>query len=250
LAFSLSLGLVVATVYLAVEPWVRRLWPHAMITWARVLAGRWRDIVVGRDVLIGIACACVNAAVQRLAQLGAIQLGVAPAHPVLAAETFGFYLGNLQSDRLMIADRLMSFVKSLDVLIFFFVVFIARVILKRQWRATIAYLLFWHLILSSRFVLAGDWLVVIYWTIELTVLLLLTVRFGLLATVAFGTCSILINRGILTLEFGQWYGRSSAITTVIVIGLAITAFRVSLGRRRLWDPAALERHALARATDR
>ena len=248
LAFSLSLGLVVATVYLALEPWVRRLWPHALITWARVLAGRWRDIVVGRDVLIGIACACANAAIQRSFQLIAVQFGAAPVRPVDDASTFGFYLGNLASDRLMIADRVMSFVRSLDVLMFFFVVFIARVLLKRQWRATIAYLVFWHLILSLRHVLVGDWLVVIYWTIELSVLLLLTVRFGLLATVAFGTCSILVNRGVMTLEFTEWYGRSSAVTAAIVAGLAVVAFRASLGRRRLWDPAALERNALARAT--
>jgi hypothetical protein len=248
LAFSLSLGLIVATVYLALEPWVRRLWPHALITWARVLAGRWRDTVVGRDVLIGVAVACVNAAIQRLAQLVAIQFGATPAHPVVNADTFGFYLGNLSSDRLMIADRLMSFVRSLDVLIFFFVVFIARVVLKRQWRATIAYLVFWHVILSTRHVIAGDWLAVIYWTIELSVLLALTVRFGLLATVAFGTCSILINRGLLTLDFGEWYGRSSAVTAAIVTGLVIVAFRLSLGRRHLWDAAALERHALARAS--
>jgi predicted Ser/Thr protein kinase len=248
LAFSLSLGLVVATVYLALEPWVRRLWPHALITWARVLTGRWRDAVVGRDVLIGAAVACMNAAIQRLAQLAAVQFGATPAHPVINGDTFGFYLGNLASDRLMIADRMMSFVRSLDVLIFFFVVFIARVVLKRQWRATIAYLLFWHVILSTRHFMAGDWLAVIYWTIELSVLLALTVRFGLLATVAFGTCSILINRGVLSLDFGEWYGRSSAVTMAIVTGIAIVAFRVSLGRRNLWDSAALERNALARAT--
>lgn len=88
----------------------------------------------GWNVLIGIACACVNAAMQRLAQLAAIEFSATPARPVINADTLGFYLGNLASDRLMIADRLMSFVRSLDVLMFFFVVFIARVILKPQWR--------------------------------------------------------------------------------------------------------------------
>jgi serine/threonine-protein kinase len=248
LAFSLSFGLVVATVYLALEPWVRRLWPHALITWARVLAGRWRDAVVGRDVLVGVACAAMNAALQRVAQLAAVIIGAPPVPPVENGATFAFYLGNLASDRLMVADRLMSFVKSLDVLMFFFVVFIARVVLKRQWRATIAYLLFWHLVLSSQHAIAGEWLAVIYWTIELSVLLLLTLRFGLLATVVFGTCSILITRGVLTPDLTAWYGRSSALTVLTVITLATLAFRVSLGGRPLWDPAALERNALARAS--
>ena len=40
--------------YLALEPWVRRYWPQTLITWSRVLAGRWRDPMVGRDVLFGV----------------------------------------------------------------------------------------------------------------------------------------------------------------------------------------------------
>jgi eukaryotic-like serine/threonine-protein kinase len=41
--------------YLAVEPHVRRRWPTVLVTWSRVLAGRWRDPLVGRDVLAGLA---------------------------------------------------------------------------------------------------------------------------------------------------------------------------------------------------
>ena len=39
--------------YSALEPYVRKHWPHALIGWTRLLAGRWRDRRVGRDVLIG-----------------------------------------------------------------------------------------------------------------------------------------------------------------------------------------------------
>lgn len=41
--------------YLAMEPFVRRRWPDALIAWTRVLAGRLRDPRVGRDLLIGFA---------------------------------------------------------------------------------------------------------------------------------------------------------------------------------------------------
>ena len=40
--------------YLALEPYVRRYWPQAIISWTRVLGGRWRDPLVGRDVLYGV----------------------------------------------------------------------------------------------------------------------------------------------------------------------------------------------------
>ena len=40
-------------VYLAFEPFVRRRWPHLIVSWSRVLAGGFRDPLVGRDILIG-----------------------------------------------------------------------------------------------------------------------------------------------------------------------------------------------------
>ncbi len=41
--------------YIALEPFVRRFWPEAIVSWSRLLAGRVRDPLVGRDVLIGLA---------------------------------------------------------------------------------------------------------------------------------------------------------------------------------------------------
>ena len=41
--------------YLALEPFVRRRWPQTLISWARVLAGRVRDPLVGAHVLVGVA---------------------------------------------------------------------------------------------------------------------------------------------------------------------------------------------------
>ncbi len=57
--FSRAMGSVMYTVglvwifYLALEPYVRRVWPETVISWSRLLAGRWIDPLVGRDVLIG-----------------------------------------------------------------------------------------------------------------------------------------------------------------------------------------------------
>jgi serine/threonine-protein kinase len=39
--------------YLALEPYVRRVWPETVISWSRLLAGKWFDPLVGRDVLAG-----------------------------------------------------------------------------------------------------------------------------------------------------------------------------------------------------
>jgi serine/threonine-protein kinase len=39
--------------YLALEPYLRRRWPERIISWNRLLAGDFRDPLVGRDILIG-----------------------------------------------------------------------------------------------------------------------------------------------------------------------------------------------------
>lgn len=40
--------------YMAIEPSYRRSWPRQLVAWARVVGGRFRDPVVGRDVLLGV----------------------------------------------------------------------------------------------------------------------------------------------------------------------------------------------------
>jgi hypothetical protein len=37
----------------ALEPYLRRRWPERIISWNRLLAGEFRDPLVGRDILIG-----------------------------------------------------------------------------------------------------------------------------------------------------------------------------------------------------
>ena len=39
--------------YMAVEPYVRRLWPDSLIAWSRLLDGRLRDPLLGKHILIG-----------------------------------------------------------------------------------------------------------------------------------------------------------------------------------------------------
>jgi hypothetical protein len=52
---ALVIGGLVWVLYLALEPYLRRNWPGTLISWTRLLSGRLRDPIVGRDLLIG-AC--------------------------------------------------------------------------------------------------------------------------------------------------------------------------------------------------
>ncbi|HEX7177102.1 MAG TPA: serine/threonine-protein kinase [Pyrinomonadaceae bacterium] len=53
LAWSIFTALFWWLLYLSVEPFVRRRWPHRIISWTRLVGGDWRDPLVGRDVLVG-----------------------------------------------------------------------------------------------------------------------------------------------------------------------------------------------------
>ncbi|MCZ6649822.1 MAG: serine/threonine-protein kinase, partial [Acidobacteria bacterium] len=53
LGMSLFFSMVMFLAYMGLEPYVRRLWPESLISWSRILAGRLKDPLVGRDLLIG-----------------------------------------------------------------------------------------------------------------------------------------------------------------------------------------------------
>ena len=67
----------VGTFYLALEPFIRRRFPRALVSWSRLLSGRWRDWMVGRDVLLGMAGAVSTQVVWCLAWRLADRFGAA-----------------------------------------------------------------------------------------------------------------------------------------------------------------------------
>ena len=68
-AFSCFFGVLFGAAYLGLEPYVRRYWPRALVAWTRLVNGRFADPLVGRDVLIGITCGLLAAAVSFLYQV-------------------------------------------------------------------------------------------------------------------------------------------------------------------------------------
>src|SRR5215469_9831882 len=59
LMLAASTGLFMAgflwVLYIALEPYVRCKWPQTIVSWTRLTSGKWRDAMVGRDMLFGTA---------------------------------------------------------------------------------------------------------------------------------------------------------------------------------------------------
>jgi hypothetical protein len=64
---------------MAIEPWLRRQWPKSIVSWSRLLAGSWRDPVVGRDILLGVALGIVWILVFEIHYIPIMHMGGSPA---------------------------------------------------------------------------------------------------------------------------------------------------------------------------
>ena len=88
LAHHLGVCLTGGMYYLALEPFVRRVWPRTLVSWSRVIGGRVRDPLVGRDVCIGVVASlvCVFAVLIVVSVAEMLQLpykGAPPADPTM-----------------------------------------------------------------------------------------------------------------------------------------------------------------------
>jgi Protein kinase domain len=222
-------------VYLALEPWVRRYWPQTLITWSRLLAGRWRDPLVGRDILFGAVCGVAYGLLIQSYEWISLRLGNPDFSDFnvanfmgtrTAAATLAQHLGNALTSGLKL----------------FLVLFLLRVLLRRQWLAALVFvpLLVFLDTAGNQYSSTGAMLgatalfVVIY-----TLFVLIMLRLGFFAIV---TTLFVINgtlTGFLNSDFGQWYGQSSLMVIFLMGALAWWGFHLSLaGRPLLAEPAA------------
>jgi serine/threonine-protein kinase len=66
-------------VYIALEPHVRRRWPSTLVSWSRLLAGGFKDPMVGRDLLIGCLLGAFSIPLTRAAWFVPAWLGHPPS---------------------------------------------------------------------------------------------------------------------------------------------------------------------------
>ncbi|HEY6347710.1 MAG TPA: protein kinase [Bryobacteraceae bacterium] len=216
-------GFVYWVVYLALEPWVRRYWPQTLISWSRLLAGRLRDPMIGRDILFSVLFGLVYALLVMGLRIIVIRVGLPPLQ--------GHILYDLMGTRMLAGNLVQQLHNAiLDALQVFLALFVLRAVLRKQWLAAVAFVLIFGAI-----DLYGDiheiWyiLVPLYVAIYVT-LVAIMLRFGLLATVLTLLVLRLANAHFLTTDFSAWYGESSAVVVAVLIALALWGFKLSLGR--------------------
>jgi hypothetical protein len=233
-----ALGLLVWLAYVACEPYVRRLWPEALVSWTRVLAGRFRDPLVGRDVLLG----CTFYSIQGLVLVWAFWIaeraglvGLIPLPDSLIVLRGGrFAVGEL------FGILLLSTAAALGLMMVFLLL---RMVFRKTWIAGAMLCLLWGAVQALP--LAGLWgiraglfgLVLLVALSAVPVVLL--VRFGLLASLAAFFLGGLGKLAIPSLDPSSPLFGIGLFITVVAFAIGGYACQTSMAGRPLMRDALL-----------
>jgi len=210
--------------YVALEPYVRRHWPQTIISWSRLLAGRLRDPLAGRDMLFGVLFGLVWALTYHA--LFRLQ-GTLGAPPYLGSTDF------LLGGRRMLGHGLMHGLYSIrGALTLFFLLFLLRALLRRQWLAAVAFVL----LFTSLKVLGSDHpgveapvQVMIY-----SIAVIVVLRFGLVSLAAGLLVADLLLNAPVANSLSTWYAGSTVFLFASILGLAAWGAYTSLAGQPLW----------------
>ncbi|HKB04437.1 MAG TPA: serine/threonine-protein kinase [Gemmataceae bacterium] len=229
--FLQHLGVTTATAsilainYLALEPVMRRRCPHRLTSLARVLAGRWRDPLVGRDVLIGLALGVVS-----MADTAAFPFGLTENGPiVLDSPSFtrpGWNLIRAMATSIGVTWAITS------------VFLVLSLIVRRDWIA--ALLLAVLLVTVAALPATAD----SAWTVpggllRVAAVVFLLLRVGVLALIAWSFVAYATQLVPLTLDPSAWYRVASLTKMLAIAGLAAYGAWASVGGRPVFGKGLL-----------
>ena len=228
-------GFLVWLYYIALEPHVRRHWPDRIISWTRLLAGRLRDPMVGRDLLVGMAFGVGQAVLGRLAAVLPSWLGRPPEMPIV--DTLETVLGPAHWIATLMNLLEDTVNQSLVVL---FLLLLLRILLRRQWAAAIGLFAVAAAALSlGDFQNAGSFAILAGCGIAALMTIVL-VRFGVLALAASLLTLRMLTGFPMSFALTAWYGLPGLFALVVLAALVIFAAPTALAGRSLFEARLLE----------
>jgi serine/threonine-protein kinase len=207
-AYPCFWSLQVWLLYVALEPFARRRWPRTLISWKRLLAGRIRDPLVGRDILVGAALGTLSAVLLRLAWLRSSLQPYGKSWIMVSLRYYCFE----------------AFVNAFSAVLygmaFLFLLVLLRIVLRKEWLALAG------LCLLLAGPVAGETLA--FGVLRALVLILVLRRGGLLALASalfFFFCGAEVP---LTEHLSAWYAPGPFFVFGIAALVALYAFHTSL----------------------
>jgi serine/threonine-protein kinase len=223
---ALMAGTAVAVMYLAIEPYFRRRWPRMLIAWTRLMAGRFRDPIIGRDALIGALAGCTAGIVAKLPHLTPMVGPMRTSFSALTELRHLFYL-LLWSAQLAMAISLLTAS-----------VFLLLRIATRS--STAAVLLLVPVQVGMMAVNSTNPLEIVSGCIIAIMLVATFRRYGLFALTVFMLFLNIATLAPLTLDTSVWYFGRSLFTIALMCAIAAYGFWISLAAQPVFGMALLE----------
>jgi serine/threonine-protein kinase len=218
--------------YIALEPYVRRRSPHRLISWTRLLAGEWRDPLVGRDVLIGVLLGVWMRLFGWLAEVTARWIAIPPDLDMIKPETLlgvrgiaPWFLGR---------EPAVSLLHGLG---FVFLLFLMSLLLKGERRTLVGA---WFLVMAAMLLQGGHPYGLLFSATLGALYIFVAGRFGLLAITAAQFVYFMIDFYPYTTDPRAAYAGVTLFAASVVVALAAYGFRVSLAGGSLFRGSLLE----------
>jgi hypothetical protein len=219
---ALFFGALVWALYMAVEPYVRRHWPQALIGWTRALAGNLRDPLVAGHILVGITAGVATDVLgSAIRGLQGASSGVFGLPALEASGVVGNWFGDLSVPPAIALGGFLLYL-------------LLKLLLRRSWLAVavIAGVVAVRLALGSLIALPIA-------LAEAAMLLAVSIRFGMLA-LSIAIIANPIDGYPLTSHFSAWFAPQGWMEVGFVLAIAIWNFRNALGGRKVLKGEFLE----------
>jgi serine/threonine protein kinase len=220
-------------VYFAYEPFLRRYWPASVISWNRVLAGRLRDSLVGRDVLIGTLFGISTFLMRRVIDY------LIGYQDVFVEHGTSVDLVPLKYNLFGAVTMLAQGTIVASVLLFFWL-FLLRVLLRRPWLAVSLASLLLAVPQNMQAFAYRPFFAVPAIILLTACAVFLCNRFGLVSTTAAMFAYVFLGGFPLTPNFSAWYFGIGLIGPLMVLALGVYGFYTSLGGQPLFTGKLLE----------
>lgn len=222
-AFALLLGSLAWSLYMGLEPYIRRRSPHRLVAWSRLLEGRFRDPLVGRDLLIGLCHGAIAVAAVCIMQ----QIFVESLDKFITSNAGVTMLHSLRP----VFDTISSyFVHCITGAMMFLILPLILQTILRSWLA--ATIVFWLFI--AAFVGSRGWDSLIFAAIVWAGSLLALYRYGVVAGAAAIFVVNLLGGSDPPANWSAWYATPGLVCTLAVAALAVFGFYVALGGRSIF----------------
>ncbi|HEV8700902.1 MAG TPA: serine/threonine-protein kinase [Candidatus Polarisedimenticolia bacterium] len=236
---SLCAAAVIWCLYVALEPAVRRLWPRGHVGWSRLLAGRFRDPLVGHDLLIGSLSGLICTILwSQLPMLLPGWLGVDSTTLPLSFPGPGFYgppSETLLGGRFVVAGLLPAVLTAIYATLAVWVLVLAfRVVLRKNALVVIAFVAFWTVLGWPAEFSGYAWTGLACGFAGAALVTATYLRFGLLATAAGCMTTMLYHFFPMTTDASAPYFGTGLVGILVTAGLAVYGAVTSLGGRRLF----------------